>query len=156
MIHYNQLPFGDVEEMNEAIIKNWNSVIKPKDLVYHLGDFGIGKEEDLKKIRACLQGKICLVLGNHDFTVNQCLDLGFECCAHELTLEYKDHVYILTHNPDGLLHDAMGVCNIHGHTHGFRKFNGNYINVALCAWDYKPVKFDQLLVEYRKYKRQKI
>ena len=32
-------PFGTVEEMDEAIIANWNGAVASKDLVYIVGDF---------------------------------------------------------------------------------------------------------------------
>jgi calcineurin-like phosphoesterase family protein len=36
IINYCDRPFSNVKEMNEAIIDNWNSVVKQNDLVYHL------------------------------------------------------------------------------------------------------------------------
>ena len=36
-------PFASVEEMNEAMVERWNSVVKPYDKVYHLGDFCFGR-----------------------------------------------------------------------------------------------------------------
>ena len=32
-------PFLNVDDMNEAIIENWNAKVKPGDEVYILGDF---------------------------------------------------------------------------------------------------------------------
>jgi len=68
IIRYCNRPFGSVEEMNEALVNNWNSVVKPDDHVYHLGDFCFGNVE---KWNWCLEpgrlnGHIHLILGNHD------------------------------------------------------------------------------------------
>jgi calcineurin-like phosphoesterase family protein len=57
-------PFKDLNHMHEAIIANWNRVVKPTDTVYHLGDFGFGPAVRLARKR--LNGKIRLILGNHD------------------------------------------------------------------------------------------
>ena len=32
-------PFRSIEEMDEAMIANWNTVVGPDDDVWHLGDF---------------------------------------------------------------------------------------------------------------------
>jgi hypothetical protein len=42
IIEYSSRPFKDVDEMNEVLIRKWNEKIKPKDTVYHLGDFAFG------------------------------------------------------------------------------------------------------------------
>ncbi len=68
ILRYCNRPFGSVEEMNEALVNNWNSVVKPDDHVYHLGDFCFGNVE---KWNWCLEpgrlnGHIHLILGNHD------------------------------------------------------------------------------------------
>ena len=33
-------------EMGEAIVDNWNEIVKPEDIVYHLGDFAMGATTD--------------------------------------------------------------------------------------------------------------
>ena len=40
IIKYCNRPFKNTDEMNEYIIKRWNSVVKQTDTIYHLGDVG--------------------------------------------------------------------------------------------------------------------
>lgn len=78
VIKYSKRPFASenellsgtilpesVSKMNETIIKNWNEVVKAEDTVLHLGDFSMSAKsaEDIIKR---LNGKITLILGNHD------------------------------------------------------------------------------------------
>ena len=62
--------FSSVEEMNEAIIERYNSVVKENDLVYCLGDCGLGGAgqealNQLKNYIERLNGTIIIVQGNH-------------------------------------------------------------------------------------------
>ena len=38
--------FSSCFEHDEQVIKNWNSVVKSDDIVYHLGDLGMGTDYD--------------------------------------------------------------------------------------------------------------
>lgn len=60
-LELSKRPFKSVEEMDQTIIDNWNSVVKPNDTVYHLGDFGNAN------IRKKLNGHIRLITGNYEF-----------------------------------------------------------------------------------------
>ena len=67
IIKYCNRPYASVEEMNNALIDNWNSVVKNDDLVIHLGDFALGRTiQDIKKHLDKLNGNKILILGNHD------------------------------------------------------------------------------------------
>ena len=60
-------PFDSIEEHDAALIKNWNSVVKPGDLVYVIGDFSIETTiENIRKPLLQLNGAKHLILGNHD------------------------------------------------------------------------------------------
>lgn len=50
IMKYCKRPFSTVEEMDQAIIANWNSVVKPEDIVFHLGDFGFCGSLRLREI----------------------------------------------------------------------------------------------------------
>lgn len=52
--------------MNECMIKNWNETVLNKDVVIHLGDFGIGNKSHIASIIKHLNGRKILIKGNHD------------------------------------------------------------------------------------------
>lgn len=113
IIKYCNRPYKDVEEMNEAIINNWNNLITNDDVIYHLGDFGFGTKEELKQIFNRLNGQKYLIMGNHDKKVgrNYYLELGF---LNVYRKEYQLDNYILTHEPIEVESDKI---NIYGHIH---------------------------------------
>lgn len=59
--------FKSTKEHDEFIVDGWNSQVTRKDEVWHLGDFCFGSHEIVRSIRAKLNGKINLILGNHDY-----------------------------------------------------------------------------------------
>lgn len=59
-------PGLSLEEMNEILIKNWNSRIQQDDEVYMLGDMMMGRSIYWESILNRLMGKIYLIKGNHD------------------------------------------------------------------------------------------
>lgn len=66
VIQYDNRPFSSVEEMDAALISNWNSVVSKNDTVYVIGDFIWKKEQEWKDILEQLKGNIVLIKGNHD------------------------------------------------------------------------------------------
>ena len=56
VIKYDNRPFQDVAAMDEALIKNWNSVVKPGDTIYHLGDFAFSSEDKVCEVLERLNG----------------------------------------------------------------------------------------------------
>lgn len=66
IIEYTNRPFKTVEEMDEAMINNWNSVVNKNDKVIHHGDVIFNKNTiDPSRILNKLNGEIYLVVGNH-------------------------------------------------------------------------------------------
>ena len=58
--------FNSPDEMVEKFIQNWNSVVKPNDEVYHLGDVMLNDTERGIEALKKLNGKIHIIRGNHD------------------------------------------------------------------------------------------
>lgn len=58
--------FGSPEDMDQVLIENWNSLISPGDIVYHLGNFALLGKARIKEVVEKLNGSILLVPGNHD------------------------------------------------------------------------------------------
>lgn len=105
-------PFDSIEEMNEAIIDRWNSVVRPKDIVYHLGDFAL--HSSYIPLAGKLAGKKYLVLGNHD-TFHPSVYLPY---FHKLLGGVFWKSCVLTHMP--VSESGLGqrwFLNVHGHLH---------------------------------------
>lgn len=65
VIGLSNRPFNTVEEMNEALVENWNKRVKGNDRVYILGDL-FYRFDGYREILKRLKGKKYLILGNHD------------------------------------------------------------------------------------------
>src|SRR5690349_6114561 len=66
IIKYDNRPFKDVEEMNSVIINNHNSIVKPEDEFYFLGDFCMGDHSKAEGYLQRINGKKYFIRGNHD------------------------------------------------------------------------------------------
>lgn len=58
--------FSSFEEMNDVIVKNWNSKVSPRDYVYLIGDVAFGNVDVAIETIQKLNGMIHLIMGNHD------------------------------------------------------------------------------------------
>lgn len=104
IIKYCHRPYKTVEEMNDDIIKKWNSIVSKNDIVFHLGDFAFFKkvkQDHISDIVHALNGSINLILGNHDRHVSNDLKfwykLGF-AKVYDKPILFMDN-YILSHEP---------------------------------------------------------
>ncbi len=148
----------DVERMNEDMISNWNSVVGPNDTVYHLGDFALGDRKKIPEIRSRLNGKIRLVLGNHDFfhindkskyrdVVDFFYKSGFERVYDKPVL--LESFMILSHEPLMWIKEPM--FNIFGHVHStdtFKTISKNGCCVCVERWNYTPVDLETIKEMY--------
>jgi calcineurin-like phosphoesterase family protein len=134
-------PWDSPDEMDEAMVEKWNSIVGPKDKVYHLGDVVMEKKK--LDIMRRLNGDKVLIRGNHDI--------------YEMK-DYAKHFRDIRgcHVLDGLIMSHIPIhaesmsrfgCNIHGHTHANNvMFDGNidprYFCVCVEQTDFAPISFD--------------
>ena len=164
IIKYCGRPFKSVEQMNEVLIRNWNSRVKEGDIVFHVGDFcfrnskggkvGEGLPVKSIEIEKKLNGKIIHVKGNHD------KNNSTKTIIHNIRICHANKIINMVHNPEHCNYD-VGI-NFTGHVHqnwDIRRFILGYkftdcINVGVDVWDFKPVKFDEIISRYNKWKKE--
>ena len=151
IIKYEDRPFPDTETMNSEIIKRWNSVVGPDDVVYHLGDVALGPADRFYSLVSALNGRKILIRGNHDGKSKEWyLEHGFDAVYPALMLFAQGKRIMLTHNPRDMQYDDYDL-HFYGHVHS-KGFHGEYPTVArngacVCVerWDYHPVGLDDLI-----------
>ena len=108
--------------MDDALIKNWNSVVGPDDTVFHLGDFAWGNPQVWNNALSKLNGHIHLILGNHDMkNIKEGYMDRFASVSFQKQI-YIDNVCIyLNHYPflcyAGSYHLKRKVWDLFGHVH---------------------------------------
>ena len=149
--------FSNVDEMNECILENWNSVVGPSDIVYHLGDVFFGAREDFAKLWPKFNGSKRLVVGNHDDV--KFLSSGGFFKKVMMWREFTEFGLMLSHVP---LHESAlmrhtdrtkpwpdgqsTLLNIHGHIHQNPSPPGPYKNLCVEWTDYTPVNIEELRI----------
>lgn len=118
IIRFTGRPFANVEEMNKGLITNWNSVVQPKDEIYHLGDFGFCDTQDAVRILKKLHGRKFFIRGNHDKGIkDEALD-HFEWVKEMHEMKIHGQRIVLCHYPlEAWNHSCHGSWHLHGHTH---------------------------------------
>jgi calcineurin-like phosphoesterase family protein len=141
IITYCKRPFNDVLEMNEVLIANWNRVVKPKDRVFHLGDFGFG---EFRHILDRLNGKIFLLVGSHDKDTLIYED-RFDDIADILEVVIEGHHIVLCHYCMRVWSKShFNSWHLYGHSHGQLAPEGKSWDVGVDNNNFMPVSFKQI------------
>ena len=146
--------------MNETLIKNWNETVTNQDVIYVLGDFFLGTDEEfIYQTIKRLNGEIHLIYGNHDTPKKIELYKNtygrIYCEGYATKIKYKKREFYLSHYPTltaSLEQDPnRAVINLFGHTHSKDKFYEDrpyMYNVAVDANDNKPVEIEEILTAF--------
>ena len=156
--------FKNEKEMNEAIVENWNSVVKPGDEVYNLGDMALSDMEDAAKYLRQLNGTHLWIYGNHDtdkkidYFADEVSNLYMIGYAWVIKYDkkyslYMSHYPTLTTNFDTDKHFSQNVINLHGHIHAKNNWmiptNPFIYHVGLDSHNCTPVHIDEMLSDIR-------
>ena len=164
--------FTSSAEHDETVIGRWNQLVRPDDIVWHLGDVGLGNETRVLEQAARLNGRKHLITGNHDPCwpghrdsrkhQRRWLDV-FESVQAFAKVRIDGQMVLLSHFPylgagdhtateratQYRLHNE-GAWLIHGHTHQPDQIDGlRSLHVGLDAWALAPVPEGALIQRIR-------
>lgn len=145
IIQYESRPFKDLYDMDSTLIKNWNSTVSKKDVVYCLGDFSFYNKEKTSEIVSRLSGTKHLVMGNHDesHSVKWWKDVGFDF-VYDCSICIKEYIW-LSHKPM-YMNVNMPYFNIHGDIHSMcMEDREHYLNVSVEQINYTPISLDSIV-----------
>lgn len=122
IIYHCGRPFKSIEEHDAALVENWNKKVPMNAIVFHLGDVAMKFEEErLKEILRSLNGKIYLIIGNHDIQYLEFLKDYFAGIYWQLGLHIGQHSVLLNHNPflcyAGAWKEKPKAIQLFGHVH---------------------------------------
>jgi calcineurin-like phosphoesterase family protein len=134
----------------ETIIANWNRMIQPEEVVFHVGDLALGKKEYLEGLAPLLHGRLYLMRGNHDRR-----SIAF---YHQLGITLVPDPYLMIH-PSGsklifshrpIIPLEPDVLNLHGHVHNnpAPELGAQHVNLCVEVRDYRPWRLGEILAPY--------
>jgi calcineurin-like phosphoesterase family protein len=154
--------FDKLEDMNDIMVNNINSLLGEDDILFHLGDWSFGGVEMISEFRNKLKCKnIHLILGNHDqnirksdelkslfFSVNEMLFLTIVEEQIKNTASVK-HNFVLCHFPIASWEEMKrGAIHLHGHVHlskDLRIGNGKMMDVGMDGNNLYPIELNEIL-----------
>ena len=152
--------FSSVEEMNEELIKRFNSVVAEDDDVFVLGDLMLGDLSNISYVER-LNGKFHIIRGNHDTSNRMTQFIGLskvvDYCDADY-FEYGKYKFFLTHFPcitsnvDDDKKPWKRIMNLYGHTHQTTNFyneNPFMYHVGVDSHNCYPVSIEQILEDIR-------
>ena len=155
VINFDHRPFLDVTEMDQALIKLWNSRVSADDNVYILGDFCYRNGNAAEWYLRQLKGHKHLIIGNHDKATlnNEKAMAYFESVDKMMHVSDNGNQICLCHFPIAEWNGYYkGSWHIYGHIHNrkdatyeFMKTRERALNAAACINNYTPASFNELL-----------
>ena len=123
-IAFDNRPFTTVDEMNEALITNWNNVVSSEDTVYVLGDMFWCKTTEAIEVLDKLNGIKFLIQGNHDRVHDTNFKKRFVKITEYMEIKDDDRNVILCHYPIPCFKNHFyNWYHLYGHVHTSFEYN---------------------------------
>ena len=131
--------------MDAAMIARWNAVVRPDDIVWHLGDLAIRPTlERVETLLAALAGEKHLVTGNNDPCATRDAR-GWASVQDYAEVEVDGIALVLCHYALRVWNgQGKGAWNLHGHSHGRLKPLTRQADVGVDVWDFRPVTLETI------------
>lgn len=151
---YKPRGFASVQEMNEAIVKRFNEVVREDDICYVLGDLMLNDDAEGMRLLAQLNGRLRIIRGNHDTSARLGLYLtlpNVESIENAAYLQHGKYNFYLSHYPTLTTNFEddkklwQRVLNLHGHTHSPVPLQEMRYNVAVDAHNCYPVNIEEII-----------
>jgi calcineurin-like phosphoesterase family protein len=152
------------------MIRHWNEVVAPRDIVLHLGDFaaGVGSYPNgykmIKMIASKLNGDKILIRGNHDHKSSKYFkeELWFEDTMDYLIIDniLLSHYSLITYKNDStriknIKKNRLAIfkkenCRfvIHGHAHRQDSNHPKHFNVASDLHNFYPISLESIKLSF--------
>lgn len=150
--------------MNESIVERFNSIVTKDDELYLLGDCILGDSKTSIEYLQRLNGKIHIILGNHDTSAR--IEL-YKTLPNVIDIKYADVIkynkcsFYLSHYPTmtaNLDEDAplkTRVINLCGHSHIKNRFKdmdkGLIYHVEIDCHNNFPILLDEILFDINNF-----
>ena len=124
ILAFDNRPFTNIEQMNQALVERWNDAVRPGDVVYVLGDmFWCGTDVSVPVLDS-LAGQIFLVKGNHDCCGDKKFADKFIKIDEYMEIEDDGRKVVLCHYPIPCFKNHFyNWYHLYGHVHNSFEFN---------------------------------
>lgn len=142
-------PF-DVDEHDDALIRNWNERVTDEDTIYHLGDFAYHTNRHRASwIFAQLRGVKHLILGNHDHLhgdkIHPTQQLPWASISEQKEIEVDGQAIVLNHYSMRVWRNMRrGAIQLYGHSHARLPGSRQSIDVGVDNFNYRPATLDEI------------
>jgi calcineurin-like phosphoesterase family protein len=154
IMEYANRPFDTVEKMDEELIRAWNSVVGQDDIVYHMGDFALTNSNKTKNILNRLNGRLILIVGNHEKSVmdKEAVRERFISIKDKLETYINKQFIVMCHYGMRVWNKSHhGAWMLYGHSHDSmeheawgRSMDVGVDSAARILGEYRPFSFEEI------------